>query len=461
MIRCEKDLFSDKKLIKTMTMKRTRPLMRYGLISFLLLALFAGNLMAQDSADAAFLEEWLSKLKDVRFEKMDHNEHFTAAYVLYFTQPLDHNNPGGKTFTQRVYLFHKDFSKPVVFVTEGYVADYVKHPRVLYELTDMLDANQIIVEHRFFGQSVPDTLQWEYLNIHQAASDHHRVVELFKGLYRGKWVNTGISKGGQTAMYHRYFYPGDVDATVGYVCPLNFSIADARVAPFMKHVGDSSCRAAILNFQKRLLKNRDLYYPEFVNLANKENLVYSIGEEKAYEYTVMEYAFAFWQWGRWSCDSIPGEEASPQQVINHVNTVAGIDWVSDQGIKRYEPFYYQALTEIGFYGYDTSQFDGLIRYVDNPTFTFTCPKGAACIYNPLPMQEVDQFIRHRARNMMFIYGETDPWSSTAVQLSGDDNVVRIIRPHGAHFSRIGNLPEDLKEYVRKTLQQWLDVEVKL
>jgi hypothetical protein len=209
------------------------------------------------------------------------------------------------------------------------------------------------------------------------------------------------------------------------------------------------------------LQNRDQYYPEFVNLAKHENLVYSIGEQKAYEYTVMEYAFAFWQWGRWSCDSIPEVDATPLQVINHINEVAGIDWVSDEGIKRYEPFYYQALTEIGFYGYDTSQFGGLIKYVDNPTFTFTCPKDAACIYDPLPMEAVDQFVRHKARNMMFIYGETDPWTSTSVQLSGDDNVVKIIKPHGAHSSRIGNLPEDQKELVKKTLEEWLGVNVKL
>ncbi|MCX6235056.1 MAG: S28 family serine protease [Bacteroidetes bacterium] len=439
--------------------------MRFVSAFLIILCIFNGitasTVAAQEDKDTLFLEEWLSGLRDIKFEKIDHNEHFKSAYVLYFTQPLDHNNPDGKKFTQRIYLFHRDFNRPVVFVTEGYGADYARHPKMMYELAGMLDANQIVVEHRFFGTSVPDTLQWEYLDIFQAASDHHRIVELFKGLYRGKWVNTGISKGGQTAMYHRYFFPEDVDVTVGYVCPLNFSIADSRVSPFMQNVGDSLCRARIFDFQKQLLERRDQYFPKFLDMAKEQKLVYSIGEEKAYEITAMEYAFAFWQWGGWSCDSIPGPDATTEQVMNHVNEVAGIDWVSDQGIKRYEPFYYQALTEIGFYGYDTRPFGNLIKFLDNPTFTFTCPKGTQCVYNPVPMEEVDQFVRHKAKNMMFIYGEYDPWSSTSVQVSGDNNVIKVVRPGGAHSSRIGNLPEQQKQLVKKTLEQWLNMELKL
>ena len=57
------------------------------------------------------------------------------------------------------------------------------------------------------------------LNIWQAATDHHRIVEALKPLYAGKWISTGASKGGMTSIYHRRFYPGDVDGTVAYVAP--------------------------------------------------------------------------------------------------------------------------------------------------------------------------------------------------------------------------------------------------
>ena len=113
---------------------------------------------------------------------------------LQIRQPIDHNNPDAGYFEQMVYLLHKDFNKPVVLVTEGYAA----RPNATNELTKLLDANQIIVEHRYFGKSLLDSLDYQFLNIRQAASDHHHITTLFKQLYMGKWIATGISKGGQT-----------------------------------------------------------------------------------------------------------------------------------------------------------------------------------------------------------------------------------------------------------------------
>ena len=127
----------------------------------------------------------------------------TEAYEIFLDQPLDHKDPFGSKFSQRIYLSHKDVSRPVVLVTEGYTAGH----NFVKELHEILNANQIVVEHRYFGKSVPDSMDWHYLNIEQAARDHHRIVELFRKIYPGKWVNCGWSKGGQTAIFHRYFYP--------------------------------------------------------------------------------------------------------------------------------------------------------------------------------------------------------------------------------------------------------------
>ncbi len=414
----------------------------------------------QNDAQVTLLETWLKNIPGLTFDTVAHHPHFGKAYMLRFTQPVDHHNPDGATFSQRVFLFHRDFSRPVVFVTEGYDARYSIHPKSINELTEYLDANQIIVEHRYFGESVPDPLDWQYLNIEQAAADHHRVVELFKGLYRARWLNTGISKGGQTTMYHRYFYPDDVDASVGYVCPLNFSIQDARIYDFMQQVGSDYCRDKIYRYQTEMLKNKDIYCPVYEKMAADKNFTYKIaGIEQSYEMTIMEYAFAFWQWGRWSCDSIPVPAKSPEQMVSHLDVVAGIDWLSDDGINKYLPFYYQALTEIGFYGYDVDPFRGLVSSTEDITFTFTAPEGVEIEYDPVPMEKVDYFLRHDARRMLFIYGQYDPWSAPAVQPSGKNEVVVIYKPQGAHSSRIGNLPEDLQEKAFELLGKWMDVEI--
>ena len=78
-----------------------------------------------------------------------------------------------------------------------------------------------------------------------AAADHHRIVEVLKLIYPGKWIGTGISKGGQTAMFHRYFYPEDVDISVPYVAPLNFSTEDQRFIHFLTLWVREDCRARI------------------------------------------------------------------------------------------------------------------------------------------------------------------------------------------------------------------------
>ena len=441
--------------IKSLFMKKIGLFMT---VYFLGIGIYAQNTDPQ----IALLETFLKSRPDVTFDTIVHHPHFGKAYVLKFTQPVDHNNPDGPKFSQRVFLFHRDFSRPVIFVTEGYGAGYAIYPRAINELTEYLDGNQIVVEHRYFGESAPDPLDWQYLDIEQAAADHHRVVELFKGLYRARWLNTGISKGGQTTMYHRYFYPDDVDASVGYVCPLNFSIQDARIYDFMQKVGSDACRDRIYRYQVEMLKNKSLYYPVYQKMAEEKNYTYTrMGIEKSYEMTILEYAFAFWQWGRWTCDSIPVPARSPGEMVKHLDMVAGIDWLSDEGIDRYLPFYYQAMTEIGFYGYDVDPFGGLVSVSEDITFTFTCPAGVECVYDPQPMEEVDHFLRHDAHRMLFIYGEYDPWSAPAVQPSGENDVVVIFKPQGAHSSRIGNLPPDLQEKALGLLGKWMGIEIEI
>ena len=147
---------------------------------------------------------------------------FRAAYEIRVRQPLDHAHPGGKSFLQSVYVDHFDSGSPVVLETEGYaVTRGGGRPR---ELASILRCNQVVVEHRFFGGSAPDSLEWPFLTTRQAAADHHHIRVLLGAIYRGKWVSSGTSKGGQTALFYRYYYPDDVDATVAYVAPVNLSI---------------------------------------------------------------------------------------------------------------------------------------------------------------------------------------------------------------------------------------------
>jgi hypothetical protein len=373
---------------------------------------------------------------------------------------VDYKQKDSPEFTQRFIIAHKGFDKPVVFITEGYSGEYGYMPRLIPELCRMFDANFVLVEHRYFGVSVPDPLDWKYLTVENAATDQHRIIQMLKQMYTGKWISTGISKGGQTALYHRYFFPDDVDATVGYVCPLNFSTEDLRVYDFLEQVGDSACRKKVLDFQKMMLKRETELLGAFQKLAEEKGQHYQGGIRWGFELTVMEYSFAFWQWGNYSCENIPDSTATPDLLIRHLNAVAGLDWISEEGIAGMQPFFYQALTETGMYGYDIKRFGDLIKVLQTGTFEFTCPKGEECVFDPVPMRKVDDFVRHEADRMIFIYGKDDPWSSTAVQWSGNPGVRVFYNPGGHHSTRISNMPDAIQVKVCEQLRDWLDMPVK-
>jgi hypothetical protein len=406
------------------------------------------------------LEQILDEMPVLGYNRMGSDTTFSEKYEVFISQPLDHNDPEAGSFPQRFFICHKGYDRPVVFVTEGYGADYGIHSEYKSELGTLLGANEIVVEHRFFSLSKPDSIDWKYLTVANAAADHHRIIELMKEIYnKTKWITTGISKGGQTALFHRTFYPEDVDATLAYVAPLNFSDEDLRVYDFLENVGTAECRARIFEFQKMVLENRDESLKAFEKAAKGKGLTYSVGLEEAFELMVLEYSFAFWQWGTTPCEegSIPGEKSRAKEWIEHIDEVAGLDWVSDQGIKRVQPFFYQAMTEIGMYGYDLEPFGDLIIALKDNKFSFTCPEGCNCSYNPETMEKVDYYVRHEAENIMLIYGEWDAWSATAVQWSGIPGVIKIVKPEGSHRTRIRNLPEEQRRHAVNTLREWMDL----
>ncbi|HER07887.1 MAG TPA: aminopeptidase, partial [Bacteroides sp.] len=276
-------------------------------------------------------------------------------------------------------------------------------------------------------------------------------------LYPGKWISTGISKGGQTVMYHSMYYPDDVDVRVPYVAPLNFSVEDQRIYEFLDRVGSAGERRKVRRFQKLALKEQERLLPEFVEFSRENGYSYDYagGFEKAYEYCVLEYSFAFWQWGYATAGEIPGRRAGPRELIEHMNRVAGFDYFSDQFILEYQPFFYQALTEMGYYGYELEEFDKFILHVDNPVFTFTLPDGLEYSFDGEISRKLQHYLEEEAENFIFIYGEYDTWSATAVNLDNGNGSKVFVKEGGSHRTRINNMPEAQKKLVYHTIAGYL------
>ncbi|MBN1252216.1 MAG: peptidase [Bacteroidales bacterium] len=428
---------------------------KYTLITFIFI--FSNCTQKNNTDENYLIAEKLSQIKGVSFITEKGDSIYKQCFKLEVEQPVNHNDTNSVTFKQTVYLSHLDLSRPTVLFINGYSirASYIS------EIANLIGANQVYIEHRYFGNSSPKKINWKYLNIEQASADYHRIIEILKPIYKGKWLSSGISKGGQTTMYHRFYYPKDIDVSIPYVAPLNFSAQEKRLISFFDNVGSKECRDKIKNFQKILLQNKEKILPEFEKNATNKNYTFNIlGLEKAFEYSVLEYEFAFWQWQFCSCNNIPTKFENPEKLITHMENVDAISFFSDESIKTYQPFFYQALTEIGFYSYNTSNFKGLLKYANNPDFNFTLPEGISVNFNDTLMHSVNKYLQKNANNFIYIYGENDPWSAPAVELIEEKtNSFKMIKKGGSHRTRISSFENQEKNRIIDSLNKWLNIDI--
>lgn len=384
-------------------------------------------------------------------------------YEVIIEQPLDHWDPAAGTFRQRFYVSHVDYGKPVLLHTEGNgllnVEDYGD------ELAHMLNGpNQIAVEHRYFGHSVPTAangaIPWKYLTVKNAAADMHAIVSSLKKIYTGKWIATGRSKGGQAVLFYKCYYPDDVNATVAYVAPILIAQEDPRLNEFLNTVGDESTRKKITEFQIALLKKEDEILPFVKAEAERNKWTFSIGFAKAYEYGVLEYAKDFWMYGL-SPGEIPSADASAEALAAHYNYIHSIQPYSDQGKKHQEAFLYQALTETGFFNFDITHFKRYLKANPNPTNLDICPDGTKdkIVYNSATMIFVHNFLRYQANNVVYVYGSNDMCSGAQVQLLGRTNAVKILIQGTAHNATINKASTEQKEEFYTNMEKWLNIKL--
>jgi hypothetical protein len=410
----------------------------------------------------AQLEQFLKSQPEIKVvEKIQGNNFFNETYRIMVRQPVDHSDTLKGFFLQRVFVADKGKENAVLLITEGYGANYAGNPRYINELSPILNSNQICVEHRYFGESWPEPVNWDYLTVTNAEGDHHSIVELFKKYYSGKWINTGISKGGQTAVYHRAFYPDDVDVTIAYVAPLNFGVEDGRHEPFIKNKpGTAEDRQRIVDFQLRILKNRNLLIPMLIEYSKEKGFEYRISMDEVLDYTVLEFPFAFWQWGK-SPDEIPSENASLDECFNYLMEVPGPSYFSISGMENTKSFFVQAAHELGYYGYDIKPFKKYLSIKSSKNYLskIFLPDDLEIKYDKSTAKQVKRFMKNTDSEILFIYGEYDPWSATGFEVKDKNNLLKIVKPGGSHSTRINNLPADLKKQVKDKLEEWLEIPI--
>lgn len=422
------------------------------LLLFFLVVFHYGNIESQN------LEDLLYELPDVIFKEIQSVEGYERAYELQIKQPIDHSKPSNGYFYQKAFLSHKGFDRPTIIVTEGYDR---KHNSI-YEITKLLDANQIDVEHRYFGDSKPDSLDYDYLNLKQVSADLHQINQLFKKIYKEKWISTGISKGGATTVFYRYFYPDDVDLSIPYVAPINNAYEDKRLYEFLNTVGSEACRNDIISYQRKLLKNRDRILPLLQYYSKGAGVKYTyLTLDEAFEYAVLEYSFSFWQSGI-SCDDIPVGTSSFDEIVDHFIEVSNIKFFSDAIIAQYGSHYYQAAEEMGYYGYETKKFKDLLEALPIKPYPYAAltPDKIPVDFDDTLLKNVNKWLETNPNKFIYINGGLDTWSATAVPPSNNENSQWYFLDGKNHYNaRIRNMDKENYDKLVNTLEDWLSLTI--
>ncbi|MBN1651148.1 MAG: hypothetical protein JW857_07460 [Bacteroidales bacterium] len=398
------------------------------------------------------IADQLKGLEGINIESITSFDSVYQTFEISISQPVDHDNPQSASFTQKIYLSHLDFNQPVVLVTEGYQArrNYLSEP------AQLIKANQIIVEHRFFGESVPDSLDWTKLNTYQAASDDHRIVELFKKIYPGKWLSTGISKGGQTTIYFRYYYPNDVRVSMPYVAPLNIEQEDPRINLFLRTVGNLECRAKLLHLQRKLLAKEKEILPLLEKYKIDHHMVFLQSDGLVFEFAVLEIPFTFWQWAPFTCKSLDKVENTAESLFAKLVEAGILDMYSVESQSYYLPFLVQAYQEIGYYNFDVDSLKPQLNYVTNPSNGVFLPDSLRLPYLDHQMENVHHWLANKGNNFLYIYGELDPWVSTSPNPDARTNALKMVLSGGSHATRLKDFSEKEQKRAIDLIKQWLN-----
>jgi hypothetical protein len=378
-------------------------------------------------------------------------------YVIHFEQKVDHSDPASPTFLQEVSLLHHDeLHYPMIVQTSGYWDYYLDRA---VELTRLVGGNQISIEHRYFGDSRPTPTDWSKLTIEQMAADEHEIISALRQIYKGAFLTTGGSKGGMTAIYHRRFFPDDVDGTVPYVAPISFGAPDARYTPFLDTLGPADCRQLVRDVATDMLANRrDAMLAKAQAQATANNYYYNrIPLAPAVESSIFNLEWSFWQYfGVTSCSTVPAVTTDDNTMWKFLDDISPVSDNSDTRVAQFEAYYYQAYYQLGYPDGGAAYLKPYLQFTD-ADYLNALPTAQPPYDGAAAMLDVDQFVREKGDRLLFIYGEWDPWTGGQFDLGGAKDSLLFIQPQGTHGSQITKLADADRDAAFARLKAWTGI----
>jgi hypothetical protein len=285
--------------------------------------------------------------------------------------------------------------------------------------------------------------------------DHHRIIELLRRIYPGKWISTGKSKGGMAALFLEHYYPDDIDATVAFVAPIFDGIKDKRFIPYLNQISGEKERKRIKEFQIDCLERRDSMKSYIQRYLENNRLKYSMSLDSILEWSVIEFPYSFWS-GNSDPEKIPDLSSATLKIFNYLNSISIISNFGDSYIKSNYPLLWQVTTEFGYYAYDIKHLDSLLKVITEPDNICFAPASViAPNFSPEEMQKVLYDLKFSCSNIIYLYGENDIWTAASVNPELTTNSIQIVVKGYAHDFNIVDLAPDDSELVMSTLKSWI------
>lgn len=481
------------------------------MLTWLLIGVF---LLAGGAACLAEESSWQEKLSQVEGVisvepiPLDASaQFFEEKYLVTFEQPLDWSDPDAGSFPQRVEVGLRGDAPYVVLETGGYSLND-KLPGVADgmaqlgrddapEIAQILGANYVNVEHRFFGDSRPadmsnaDTRYWEYHTAENASNDYHRIYQALSPLLGGDWAATGSSRGGQMTNVYAYFFPEDMRFFAPYVAPCSTGREDPRFYEFLyTQIGNDAygpeqaqeMRDTVTAFQVDMMKYKEALLPTYEAAALQMlGCVFQEGAaiEQIYDLNVLEFAVQVWQYQAVSFDDLravldmPEETPEEQQMKMQVEfgMMMQVQTPMDWSVEFVAwPYYVNAATTYGQYHYDFSYLrealeaagmadalsvteemeDGLLW-----NLVFSEEQRSAFAWDGSFEEALSSYLDTTKARVLMVFGATDPWISLRIPRTDNPNVVEFIHPTAPHSAAIATLPEEMQAEAIAVLQNWL------
>lgn len=441
---------------------------------------------------------WLSGIPGVSelqiTQQKGENSNHDIIYYFNFEQPIDHKDPSKGSFKQRVAMKYRDPKAINILLTEGY--SIPEDPDSIGDsgLSHMMLTNEITVEYRYFGTSLPeafDNLDFTYLNSEQASDDLHAVVSALKqtGLFPQKWIATGVSKSGIASGLYAYYDEkkgyNDIDLYVPFCAPFCETLEDTRIGQYLEtnslaHYPEAKARHEafvksiftnsylgnylnqkiqeeypnfvaelknsgmtdadtywyVLNYCAVLNQNSQFLRTSYVPIEQWAGLIPSATASSTLE---LEWAYKFIKMNN---NALTQELEDMQRSGTRVTMTdqERADLLNERAKDRTMPYCIQVMYELGSFGLTYDFLNGVEGAVPEYLQTLESQERVPFNYKmyagrfdgAMTKDFVYNFLPKTSKKMIFVYGSQDPWTGAAIPDSKNPNVKKIVVPGGVH-----------------------------